>query len=79
MIHPDWNLYKHLLLKIKNDKDCHKTPQKDKYFKIALSSHIRAHITQDLTIFSVDIKCLKIQSEYFKNAIPKISLFNKIF
>ena len=44
---------------------------------MALSLQIKAHITQDLTIFSVDIKCLKIQSESFHSAILKIILFNK--
>ena len=46
---------------------------------MALSLQIKAHITQDLTIFSVDIKCLKIQSESFHNsAILKIIFLTKI-
>ena len=37
----------------------------------------KAHLTQDLTVFGIDIECLKIQSEYFQSAILKFNLFNK--
>ena len=75
MIHPDWTLCKHLLLKMINfiiqPSKCHIN------FQTALSSQNKAHLTQDLTVFGIDIECLKIQSEYFQSAILKFNLFNK--